>query len=88
MNPQEKVVMINKFVEVSYIHYTCLRISRTNAGLSQTIPIHQEAARRTSTRFHELGKQVEVFPMKVSSYLRQQADQGSWLTALWSGVEE
>ena len=54
----------------------------------QTIPIHQEAAKRTSARFHDLSKQVEVFPMKVSSYLRQQADQGSWLTALWSGVEE
>ncbi|KIP06999.1 hypothetical protein PHLGIDRAFT_35691 [Phlebiopsis gigantea 11061_1 CR5-6] len=54
----------------------------------ETIPIHQEAAKRTSTRFHELGKQVEVFPMKVSSYLRQEADKGSWLTALWSGVED
>ena len=33
--------------------------------------MHQDAAKRTSERFHELGKEVEVFPSKVASYLRQ-----------------
>ncbi|THG94362.1 hypothetical protein EW026_g7097 [Hermanssonia centrifuga] len=54
----------------------------------QVIPVHQEAARRTSERFQELAKQVEVFPVKVSSYLRQEADKGGFWYGLWSGVEE
>lgn len=50
--------------------------------------MHQETAKRTSARFHELGKQVEVFPIKVSSYLRQEAEKGGVLSMFWSGVEE
>lgn len=78
--------MINKFIEVRpsvsgpyFVISLCA---------PQTIPIHQQAARRTSTRFHELGKQVEVFPVKVASVLRQEAERGGWLLTLWSGVEE
>ncbi|KAI0688191.1 hypothetical protein BC835DRAFT_1373851 [Cytidiella melzeri] len=67
MNPQEKQLMINKFIE--------------------TIPIHQEAARKTSTRFHELAKQVEVFPTKVSSFLRQEAEKGNFWESFWTGME-
>lgn len=54
----------------------------------QTIPIHQEAARKTSQRFHELAKQVEVFPIKVSSHLRQEAEKGGFWDSFWTGVEE
>lgn len=54
----------------------------------QAIPVHQKAAKQNSERFHELGKQVEVFPVKVSSYLRQEADKGGFWYSLWSGVEE
>ncbi|KAI0798560.1 hypothetical protein BC629DRAFT_229941 [Irpex lacteus] len=54
----------------------------------ETIPIHQEAARKTSKRFHELAKQVEIFPTKVASYLRQQAEKGGFWESLWTGVEE
>ncbi|KAI0339948.1 hypothetical protein BDW22DRAFT_1361006 [Trametopsis cervina] len=68
MNPDEKKLMINKFLE--------------------TTPIHQEAARKTSARFHELAKQVEVFPTKVSSYLRQEAEKGGFWGSFWTGVEE
>ncbi|KAI0084928.1 hypothetical protein BDY19DRAFT_968876 [Irpex rosettiformis] len=53
----------------------------------ETIPIHQQAARKTSTRFHELAKQVEVFPIKVASYLRQQAEKGGFWESFWTGVE-
>jgi len=54
----------------------------------ETIPIHQEAARKTAARFHELAKQVEVFPTKVSSYLRQEAEKGGFWESFWTGVEE
>ena len=50
--------------------------------------MHQENARKISAQFHDLAKHVEVFPTKVSSYLRQEADKGNFLTFLWAGVEE
>jgi len=55
---------------------------------TEAIPVHQETAKRISAQFHELAKQVEVFPTKISSFLRQEADKGNWLHFLWSGVEE
>ncbi|EKM54748.1 uncharacterized protein PHACADRAFT_258791 [Phanerochaete carnosa HHB-10118-sp] len=55
---------------------------------TEAVPVHQETARRISAQFHDLAKQVEVFPTKVSSFLRQEADKGNWLHFLWTGVEE
>ena len=54
----------------------------------QAIPVHQDAARKTAAKFHELGKKVEVFPLKVSSYLREEAEAGGFWWNLWTGVEE
>lgn len=54
----------------------------------EAIPPHQEAARDIATRFQELGKEVEVFPVKVSCYLRSEAESGGFWQSLWSGVEE
>ncbi|GJE92795.1 hypothetical protein PsYK624_089520 [Phanerochaete sordida] len=54
----------------------------------EAIPVHQESARKISAQFHDLAKHVEVFPTKVSSYLRQQADKGNFLTFFWAGVED
>ncbi|KAJ3491270.1 hypothetical protein NLI96_g859 [Meripilus lineatus] len=54
----------------------------------EAIPVHQDAARKTASKFHELGKKVEVFPLKVSSYLREEADAGGFWWQLWTGVED
>ena len=86
MTIKEKKLMIGKFIEVA--------IGRFSDGFCvechppQAIPVHQEAARRTSERFHELGKQVEVFPTKVASYLRQEADKQGFWSYFWVGVQE
>lgn len=52
------------------------------------IPAHQDAARDVATRFQELGKEVEVFPVKVSCFLRSEADSGGFWQSIWSGVED
>ena len=54
----------------------------------EAIPAHQEAAKKNAMKFQELSKDVEIFPVKVSSYLRQQAEGTGILAGIWSGVEE
>ena len=70
------------------LHEAVIYIGVIDCIWYQAIPVHQQAAKRTSERFHELSKQVEVFPVKVSSFLRQEADKGGFWASLWSGVEE
>lgn len=85
MSVAEKKLMINKFLEVRLHLSTAAAIC---IPILQTIPIHQHAAKKTAARFHELGKYVEVFPMKVSNYLRQEAEGGGFWESFWTGVEE
>ncbi|TCD65343.1 hypothetical protein EIP91_002781 [Steccherinum ochraceum] len=54
----------------------------------EAIPAHQESARKVANKFQELSKDVEIFPVKVSSYLRNQAEGSGLLAGIWSGVEE
>jgi len=54
----------------------------------EAMTIHQESARRTADRFHELGKQVEMFQLKVASTLRCQAEPSGFFQSVWSGLEE
>lgn len=54
----------------------------------EAIPAHQEAARLVAVKFQELSKDVEIFPVKVSSYLRNEAEGTGLLAGIWSGVEE
>ena len=35
-----------------------------------------------------MGKKIEIFPLKVSSYLREEAEAGGFWWHLWTGVEE
>ena len=54
----------------------------------EAIPAHQDAARKNALKFQELSKDVEIFPVKVASYLRNQAEGTGLLAGIWSGVEE
>ncbi|THH29274.1 hypothetical protein EUX98_g4928 [Antrodiella citrinella] len=54
----------------------------------EAIPVHQEAARKVAMKFQELSKDVEIFPVKVASYLRNEAEGTGLLAGIWSGVEE
>ncbi|KAI0948952.1 hypothetical protein AcW1_008685 [Taiwanofungus camphoratus] len=54
----------------------------------EAITVHQNSARRTAIKFHELGKAVEVFQLKVASVLRNQAEPSGFFGYLWSGLEE
>jgi len=70
MGQQEKLLMINKFIE--------------------SIPVHMEKARTTSASFAELVRDVEVFPHKVTKYLREAEEaetSGFWAT-IWKGLKQ
>lgn len=54
----------------------------------EAITVHQDTARRVATKFHELGKDVERFQLKVASALRCQAEPSGFLQSIWSGLEE
>lgn len=54
----------------------------------EAIPAHQEAAKRVAVKFQELSKDVEIFPVKISSYLRNEAEGTGLLAGIWSGIEE
>ncbi|KAI0081984.1 hypothetical protein K474DRAFT_1586573 [Panus rudis PR-1116 ss-1] len=54
----------------------------------EAIPAHEESARDVEAKFQELAKDVEVFPIKVSAYLKSKADSESFWGSLWSGLGE
>lgn len=78
--------MIDKFLEV------CSHSSEEQQGdlmhVVKAITVHQDTARRVATKFHELGKDVERFQLKVASALRCQAEPSGFLQSIWSGLEE
>ncbi|EED85111.1 predicted protein [Postia placenta Mad-698-R] len=83
---KDKKVMINKFLEV------CSHSSEEQQDdlmhVVKAITVHQDTARRVATKFHELGKDVERFQLKVASALRCQAEPSGFLQSIWSGLEE
>ncbi|KAI0759849.1 hypothetical protein BD413DRAFT_268268 [Trametes elegans] len=54
----------------------------------ETIPVHLNAARENAENFSELGKAVEVFPLKVASALRVRAEPAGFFESVWTGIEE
>ena len=55
---------------------------------TQTIPVHLNAAKENAERFSELSKEVEVFPRKVASALRAQAQSAGIFETIWNGIKE
>ncbi|KAI0823429.1 hypothetical protein BC628DRAFT_1450923 [Trametes gibbosa] len=54
----------------------------------ETIPVHLNAAKENADKFGELGKEVEVFPLKVASTLRVKAEPDGFFESVWTGIEE
>ena len=54
----------------------------------QTIPVYTKAAKDNADRFHELAKEVEVFPRKVAAALRIKAEPAGFFESIWTGIEE
>ncbi|KAH9858915.1 hypothetical protein C2E23DRAFT_800626 [Lenzites betulinus] len=54
----------------------------------ETIPVHLNAAKENADNFSELGKEVEVFPLKVASTLRVKAEPSGFFESVWTGIEE
>ena len=54
----------------------------------QTIPVHINTARDNAERFHELAREVEVFPRKVAAALRIKAEPSGFFESIWTGIEE
>lgn len=53
----------------------------------EAVPVHLNCAKSITERFHELGKQVEGFSLKVASALRVRADSANFLESLWTNFE-
>ena len=70
--------------EYSLSHY------RPNPSLTftQTIPVHLNAARENADSFNELAKEVEVFPRKVASALKVQAQSAGILETAWNAITQ
>ena len=54
----------------------------------QTIPVHLNAARENADSFNEIAKEVEVFPRKVASALRVQAQSAGIFETIWNGIKQ
>ncbi|KAL6301258.1 hypothetical protein BKA93DRAFT_863430 [Sparassis latifolia] len=54
----------------------------------EAIPAHLNSAKKITERFHELGKEVEGFQLKVASALRTKAESSGFFENLWTGLEE
>ena len=86
----QKRMMIGKFLEVR--HYTYIygqSVCQMSTSFSvQTIPVYTKAAKDNADRFHELAKEVEVFPRKVAAALRIKAEPAGFFESIWTGIEE
>lgn len=63
---------------------------RLATSLLQSIPAHQEKARKTSMRFNDLVNDVEAFPSRVTAYLAKAESEesaGFWNT-IWNGIKQ
>lgn len=54
----------------------------------EAVPVHLSCASSNTERFHELGKQIEGFGLKVASTLRVKAESANFLENLWTNFEE
>lgn len=50
--------------------------------------MHIDTARENAERFHELAREVEVFPRKVAAALRIKAEPAGFFESIWTGIEE
>ena len=62
--------------------------SRSYTWLCKTIPVHMSTARQNAESFNELAKDVEVFPRKVATALRVQAQNVTLSDFVWNTLRQ
>ena len=50
--------------------------------------MHLNASKAHAEKFHDLSKEVEVFPRKVAAALRIKAEPAGFFESIWTGIEE
>ena len=69
-------------------HATVAARSDNVLVLLQAISVHMEAAKEHTVEFNEISKEVEVFPIKIGSALREASKPVGFLESVLGWIEE
>ena len=76
--------MTSSFLEVQPLSYC---VFAAYSSPLQSIPDQMNAARNIAEHFSELAKEIEVFPQKVATAIRVQAQSTSVLGRIWYTIK-